>query len=356
MICTQCGKSNDDMAKFCSACGHSLSEPNAELNVHINAELISNNIAIDSAEIGSEMQPIPTLMSDPAKYIPPLQEKIETPTDSDELYKAIIGSNSQAYYLRQFHRFDQNGKAGASWHWPALFISFYWLLYRKMWLGALIYFVLPYIILSSMVLTLGMIDSSGALFGIGYILYLIGLLFLPPIYANALYYKHCKKKIAEAAASSNDVQRQLGELTAKGGTSYVVIIFMFTFVLLAIVGILAAIAIPAYQDYTTKARVAAAVSNGNVAATAVASYYEEHQQIPSSLAEANYVAPSTPGVKEIMVDSADGKVIITMDAPPISGQTILIMPSMDENSNITWTCVSEDIKQKYLPKQCRQEE
>lgn len=309
MICPQCGKPNDSSASYCSSCGAALTSP-------------KGNGASDNQE---------------------------------EFYKAIIGSKNQDYYLRHFSRFDRDGKAGASWHWPALFVAFYWFLYRKMWLTALVYFVLPYIVM----IPLGVLasvagDSAQAIIGLGYILLVVGIWLLPPMYANALYYKHCKKKILETRASSHDLQRQLGELSGRGGTSNVVLIIVLIFVFVAVIGILAAIAIPAYQDYSTRARMAQVVSIGKGATEAVADYYAQHQQAPASLEQAGYVAPPSQAIKDIGVNSQNGVVTMTLAGAPIEGETLLWVPSLDEKGQMSWTCMSEDIKDKYLPSQCRQ--
>ena len=57
-------------------------------------------------------------------------------------YKAAIGEKNADFYLSRFHHFDSNG-VRPSWNWPAFFFTFYWLLYRKMGLFALVYVLLP---------------------------------------------------------------------------------------------------------------------------------------------------------------------------------------------------------------------
>ena len=318
MFCPKCGNSNDNSAKFCSGCGSVL----------------------------------PQSVKDES----PTQAEIDAPNNPDEFYKAIVGPKNQDYYLSQFSRFDSNGKVSVSWHWPAFFVTFYWFLYRKMWLNALIYFLLPYLVMIPLGIAGAVAgNSADTIIGIGYVLFLIAIFLLPPMYANALYYKHCKKKITEASMSSQDLQRRLGELSGKGGTSNVVLIFVLIFAFIAFIGILAAIAIPAYQDYTTKARMAGAVALGSNAADSVANYYYQHQEVPSSLEQAGFAEPIPPAVKELSVNDENGTVIITMASAPISGKTFLFVPSLDSNKKIVWTCMSQEIQDKYLPQQCRQQ-
>lgn len=277
--------------------------------------------------------------------------------NAEEFYKAIIGPKNQDYYLRQFSRFDGNRNAGGSWNWPAFFVTFYWFLYRKMWVPALIYFFLPYLVMMPIGVIGGLAGKSvgPAIVGISYFLYLAGVLLLPPIYANAWYYKHCKKKIAETRASSRDAQRQLGELSARGGTSAVALVFVLVLALIAGIGILAAIAIPAYQDFTVRARMAEATAVGTKAAESVANYYYQHQEPPGTLAAAGFVAQLPPSIKEIGVNGKNGVVTVTMAARPIEGKTLLLVPSLDANMRINWKCLSHEIQDKYLPRDCRQQ-
>ncbi|OIR17860.1 fimbrial protein precursor [mine drainage metagenome] len=317
MFCPNCGNSNDNTAKFCSGCGSALPKS--------------------------------------VKEESPTQAEINVPNNPDEFYKAIVDPKNQDYYLSQFSRFDSNGKVSASWHWPAFFVTFYWLLYRKMWLNAIIYFFLPYFVMIPLGVTGAVAgDSAGIVIGIGYILFLIATFLLPPMYADALYYKHCKKRIAEASVSSQNLERRLGELSGKGGTSSVALIFVLIFAFIAFIGILAAIAIPAYQDYTTRARMVGAVALGSNAADSVASYYYQHQEVPSSLEQAGFATPISPAVKGLSVNSENGTVIVTMSSPPIIGKTLLFVPTLDSNKKIVWTCMSQEIQDKYLPQQCRQ--
>lgn len=317
MICPKCGASNDHSAKFCSGCGSVL----------------------------------PQSVKDES----PIHAEFDDRSNSDEFYKAIVGPKNQDYYLSQFSRFDIDGKVRASWHWPALFVTFYWFLYRKMWLNATIYFFLPFLVMTSLAIAHSVAGNSADIVtGIGYVLFLIAILLFPPMYANALYYKHCKKKITETSVSSQNLQRRLGELSAKGGTSNVALFVIFASIVS--IGLLAARAIPAYEYYVTKARVAEAVALGSIAADSVANYLEQHQEIPSSLEEAGFATPIPPTVKAVSVNSETGTVTVTMASAPISGNTFLLVPLLDENNQIVWACMSEEIEDRFLPQQCRQKE
>lgn len=122
-------------------------------------------------------------------------------------------------------------------------------------------------------------------------------------------------------------------------------------IVVAIIGILAAIAIPAYQDYITRARMSEVVTLGRGATDAVAAYYEQKQAVPKSIAETGFTATS-PAVSAITVNP-QGVVSLTLATAPLEGKTLSFLPSVDEAKRIKWRCASDDIQDKYLPPQCR---
>jgi Tfp pilus assembly protein PilE len=313
MFCSKCGSDNSASAKYCRQCGSSLTEADVETSA---------------------------------------QER------QTQAYAAIIGPKNQSFYLERFSRFDDQGKTNASWHWPAFFVTFYWLLYRKMWLNALIYFFLPAVLifpLSFMIaLVGGFSEQTSALFsGIAYTLAVLGYFVLPPMYANALYYKHCKKKIDQIRAASPDYQRQLGEMSGRGGTSGIVMILVLVFGVVFLIGMLAAIALPAYQDYTTRARMASTVITAKQAADAVGHYFEQHQKIPASLDEAGFHMPASPFIKKIELDDQNAVLTITLAAAPVNDKALQMVPSLDAEKRLVWKCQSQNIPARLLPMQCR---
>lgn len=134
-FCPECGKELMQPAKYCPYCGHSL-------------ENAANHTGPDS----------------------PPKLQIE---EQDFIAFAV---NNAGYYLHEFRKFKIAGKDAfsATWNWAAFLGGFGWMLYRKMYMWAIIAFVLfliPY---------LGL--AAGIAFG---------------AVANYLYYEHAKKKILD---------------------------------------------------------------------------------------------------------------------------------------------------------------
>ena len=234
----------------------------------------------------------------------------------------------------------------------AFFITFYWLLYRKMWLAALLYFILPYVCTSVLGLITSLLGESRGLMMLGcYLAYTLAILLLPPLFANALYYRHCQSKIRKAEALHSERQRQLGYLSAKGGTSSIILFVVLIVGFIAVIGILAAIAIPAYHDYTQRSKMSGVYHSGQAITQELTQYYAEHQALPTDIHE--LAIPTLPNwVSGVQLDSNQGVLELQL-APPSTGQSLQFVASEDENGILSWRCQSQTIRPRALPQACR---
>ena len=128
-------------------------------------------------------------------------------------------------------------------------------------------------------------------------------------------------------------------------------------IVVAIIGILAAVAIPAYNDYIARAQVSEAVSLMSGGKTSMAEYYADKGQWPS---EASDVMGNTSGkyTSTITITAgANAATSITLTAKmkdaginaSITSKT-LTLSSADGK---TWTCATGDIDAKYVPGACK---
>lgn len=126
-------------------------------------------------------------------------------------------------------------------------------------------------------------------------------------------------------------------------------------VVIAMIGILAAIALPAYQEYTVRAKMVEAVTAGRQAAAAVDNFYQANKLIPKTVEEAGFVLPpDVTSVQSINVDQNNGTVLIRVAIPPHAGKAILLVPSLDANKQVVWRCRSREINAALLPQDCRE--
>ncbi|HEY8266806.1 MAG TPA: pilin [Steroidobacteraceae bacterium] len=122
-------------------------------------------------------------------------------------------------------------------------------------------------------------------------------------------------------------------------------------IVVAIIGILAAIAIPAYQDYTIRAQVSEGLTLASDVKAGVAEYSAQTGVWPVTLAEAGLgstaIAANKQGryVDNIDIDPAGGTIVITYghDAnAKILTQTLAIQPYTNDNGDVVWRCGKSD--------------
>ena len=130
-------------------------------------------------------------------------------------------------------------------------------------------------------------------------------------------------------------------------------------IVIAIIGILAAVAIPAYQDYTARAQASEGFSLADGVKANIADYWTNNGSFPTTNAMANLPAAlSIAGkyVKSVTVGTA-GAITILMKATgsvagPIGSKTYTITPTSTAGS-LNWGCsTGGSIPLKYLPKSC----
>ena len=133
-------------------------------------------------------------------------------------------------------------------------------------------------------------------------------------------------------------------------------------IVVAIIGILAAIAIPQYQDYTIRARVSEGVNLASAAKTAVGEFFNANGVMPTSVNSAGYTSPTTELVASVSIaqgaDASTGVITVNLTSSPklgpAGGGSVVLTGSGASAGAVSWTCTaSPTTMTKYVPANCR---
>jgi type IV pilus assembly protein PilA len=123
-------------------------------------------------------------------------------------------------------------------------------------------------------------------------------------------------------------------------------------IVVAILGILAAIAIPAYHDYVKRAKVAELISFASAAKISVTDFILAKNTYPADLAAAGITATTSPYIASVTLNNA-GLLTVEGNASSIGSAIVLNFQAKNNgDSGVSWTC-SATAGTQFAPASCK---
>lgn len=124
-------------------------------------------------------------------------------------------------------------------------------------------------------------------------------------------------------------------------------------IVVAIIGILAAVALPAYQDYTARAKISEVIVMAAPAKLAVAETASSLGALASVTASnSGYTFPGATDYVSGVTIGANGAVTAVSTVPNATGNIVLTPTDAQGNGQLTWNCTTT-IATKFVPQECR---
>jgi len=133
-------------------------------------------------------------------------------------------------------------------------------------------------------------------------------------------------------------------------------------IVVAIIGILAAIAIPAYQDYTVRSKVSEGLNAVGAAKTSVADAWNSLGAFPTNQTQAGLVTATDYASKYVVsltytqVNNTAGNLDVVLNGSTLginNNDDIIFTGTVNNAGGVTWICTGGSLLSKYRPANCR---
>ena len=261
--------------------------------------------------------------------------------DTQRLREAI-GPRAD-YFLKRFEKIERAGGGWVpGWNWPAFACSTAWFTYRRLdgWASGNFFF-----------LFFGALATALTQSQVVFWAYLVVAFGLIPMYADAIYCRSLKSRLAQEAAAAAELPEKK-RLRPPSVWSFVAAMASSAFAL--VLPLFLVIGPGAYSDYTPRVKVSEGVSLAGALRNEIGEFYAQNRRLPGPQEATQYrVEKSMMKYTDSVVYEAERKmIIVTMRDSYLAGKRFA-MYATEKDGALTWDCRSIDLEKKYLPGACR---
>jgi hypothetical protein len=337
MYCKSCGHVSPDGSAYCPKCGAALAV-DFELPPIVKSETVADvasPAAVARAQAARE------------RFASEWPEEWEF---DEELWRRAIGPHNTDYYLLRFEAFHNGEKAKFQWHWPVCFVTFLWLLHRRMWAWATAYYLWSGGTAFWLVLLFSRANAN-ALQTFDYFITPLVIQFgMLPMYATRYYHGHLKAMIASERKKHKSRAVVLQRVGERGGTGRGALYGALFLLTMAIV-----MGIVSHHIRGNVAKTRTAVIAGTGVVRQVATYIQLHRRLPPGLAAFAGDAGIQQNVAGIEQDPNTGVITMAVSFGGRAPEGRIYFEPRDRASAgqvAGWRCIADEHLQRYAPKEC----
>ena len=270
------------------------------------------------------------------------------------LYRLAVGPNAD-HYGGRFLAFERAGKPLATWNWPAFLAPPIWAAYRRLWIPALLFALLP---LGGALVFLAVSGSVDRAVGLWGLLAVLLIWVMPGVLAAAcaeyLVYRRVRREALAAerdsanpvdAASRVAAWRSVSWYGAAAGVAGVAVI----------AGAVSHDLLNAWHEHTVRQQVIATLAAVRSVEHDVETNWQTARLVPRQTGALTSGSVARHLVEDVDVSPENGRLRVRFgpSVPELNGKAILLAPIRNAQQQVRWLCVPVDIPAAYLPPRCQ---
>jgi len=296
---------------------------------------------------------VPSLMGDTIRMPGPLEVPILRPALA-MLYRLAVGPNAD-HYRKRFLAFEKAGKPLASWNWAAFLAPPLWAAYRKLWIAALVFAVLP---LGGVIAFIAMSAAIDRAFGAWAMFALLLIWIIPGAIAAAfgdyLVYRRVRREALSAERETANPVDAATRAASGGAVSW----FGAAAGLAAVALIAGAVShdlTAAWREHVVRQQVIATLAAVRGLEEEVEANWLTARLVPSQIDAVAHSSIANAIVEDVNVSPDNGRLRVRFgpSLPELEGKAILLAPVRTAAQRVRWLCVPVDIAPELLPPECR---
>ena len=295
----------------------------------------------------------PSMLGDTIRMPGPMEVPIVRPALA-MLYRLAVGPNAD-HYRKRFLAFEKAGKPLASWNWAAFFAPPLWAAYRKLWIPALVFALLP---LGGVLAFIALSAAIDRAFGAWPMFALLLIWIIPgsiaAAFADYLVYRRVRREALTAERETANPVEAATRAASAGAVSW----YGAAAGVAAVAVIAGAVShdlVLAWREHVVRQQVVATLAAVRGLEQEVEANWMSARLVPSQVGALSPSSVATTVVEDVNVSPENGRLRVRFgpSSPELDGKVILLAPVRTANHRVRWICVPVDIAAQLLPPECR---